>query len=247
VTTREAGTFTGQLVEMDPAAYAASQSAQACDAGSHTAVWEMNVKSTSGTSLAVPIAIDQVASGHQLTMCFDDERAQNLTVAGVDFYRNDGLTSPVRLGRYVLDAIVTPFAADGSPDPSSAYELRAYEILPRALSAASTYNPATHVLTVTGVLTYQRKPSSRVPIDVSAGTSRAGLLPTVGYTRTAAGGKYTFRKKLARAPRYAYAEVDDYEYSSCPGSSPAPAGCLSYSLDGVLSATIRVRVRAARH
>jgi hypothetical protein len=233
--------FDGALVEMDPAAYASNPSAESCDPGTHVAVWVMNV-SKGGTTLAIPIAVDQVASGYRLTICFDNEHAQALAVSGISFYVKDWFTNPTSPGRYMFDAIVTPFAADGSPSASSAYELRAYEPLPRALTTAPTYNPRTKVFAVSGVLTIQGKLAAGVPVAIFNAGVKAGPV-FVGSATTGTGGKYTFKKRLARAPKYEYSLAAPYVSASCPAPSPAPAGCVSLSTDVTNSATRKVALR----
>lgn len=237
ITPRGAAAMSGQLVEMDPAAYAASPGAEACDPGSHAAVWEMDVKPSGGTTLAIPIAVDQLADGYRLTICFDALHARNLEVSAVDFYADGVFTNPASARAYVFDTLVTPFAADGSPSATTAYELRSYETLPRTLTAVAIYDAGTRILTVSGVLKIRGKPKGGARVDIAAGLSSLRL---VGFARTGRRGRYTFRRRLSRAPLYAYSFTESHAYAACPGPSPAPAGCVSYSTDGAGSATVPV-------
>jgi hypothetical protein len=236
--------FSGQLVEMDPTAYEASASAQACDSEPHVAIWEMNLTSSGGASLVIPIAIDQMTSSYQLTMCFDDEHAENLEVSGFDFYPENLFTTPSRNGHYVFDAIVTAFGAGGAASPTTAYELRSHAYFPYIVTASASYNPATRLLTVSGKVSVLGKPKAGMTVDVSAGASTQSD-PTVGSATTAAGGKYVFKKRLAKPPRYAYTDTRALQYP-CLGSSPAPAGCRSAVMDNSGSDAARVRTNRSR-
>lgn len=234
--------FTGQLVVMGASAYAGSASAQACAPGSHVAEWEMRVRSPAGVSLAIPIAVDRTGKGSEFTMCFDDEHALGLEVRIAQFLPMDVFATPAHAGRYLFDSIVTPFSQDGSsPDPSGAYELRAYEDLPANLTANPTYHPATKTLAVSGTLKLAGRPRAGVTVQIMAGsTTDPNAMTQVGLTQTGKDGAYSFRKKLASAPKYMFSQTMSNGYPVCTGSSSAPSGCASYSVDGTGSYVTKV-------
>jgi hypothetical protein len=234
--------FGGPLVVMGASAYAGSASAQACAPGGHVADWEMRVRSAAGVSLRIPLAVDRTAKGSEFTMCFDDEHALGQEVRIAQFLPMNVFATPAHAGRYLFDSIVTPFSQDGSsPDTSGAYELRAYEDLPANLTANPTYDSATKTLAVSGTLKLTGRPRAGVTVQIMAGsTSDANTMTQVGLTQTGKGGAYSFRKKLASGPKYMYSQTMSNGYPVCVGSSAAPSGCASYSVDGTGSSVMKV-------
>lgn len=234
------------MVVLDASAYAADASAEACAPGDHTAVWSIQVRSSAGVSLSVPIAVDWTGSNYDGTMCFDAEHAAGLEISEVFFSVDGVFRNPANAGNYLFDAVVTPFAADGTPSTGTAYELRGWEDLPQILTATPIYNRSTKTLTVTGVSQIQGKPRAAVRVHVYVGqTQNAADFTDVGYTATGAGGRYTFTKKLATAPKFMVSGVNHYYWLICRGkASTEPGGCTSETLDGRDSYLTKVVVRS---
>ena len=231
--------FLGTLVAMDPAAYAASASAQACSPGAHAALWQMQMSSGT-TTLSIPIAVDPSSGAYTLAMCFDDEHAQNLEIATVFFDADLVFGNPSAAGRYVFSALVTPFASDGTASTAAAFELHAVEDLPQTLSAVARYNQSTKAFTVRGTL--RANGAARAGINVHVYAGRTHDPKEVGVAVTQSNGSYVFTKRLATAPTYAVGSVNHYWRVGCVGASTAPAGCASQTIDGTSSPLIKVPV-----
>jgi hypothetical protein len=231
--------YDGQLVVMDPSAYASLPSAEACAPGNHTAVWEIQATSKAGASLAVPIAVDRVSTHYELTMCFDDEKTQGLEISGVEFYPDaEVFSNPARAGSYLFDATVTPFAADGTANTEAAYELRAYQRLPQRLTAVAVYRRRTKTLSVSGTLVADGKARVGVNVHVYAGQT-GEVSKQIGVAVTGRGGTYHLQKRTAVAPKFLLSQVNPYIYE-CAGTSAAPAGCVSSTIEGTDSNLVRV-------
>lgn len=224
--------YNGSLAVLDQGAYAADPAAQACAPGEHTALWQASVKSDAGASIQVPIAIDQIDTGYRLTMCFDAEHATGLDISEVDIEADNVFRNPATAGKYLFDAIATPFAADGTPSTGTAFELQGFEYMPQTLTAKTTYNTKTKVFTVSGVSKLDGNPRVGVNVHVWAGKSAVtSSMREIGTTVTGAGGVYHLTKKLSWAPKWMYGHIDHYYHSICDGSA-APAGCVSSTTDG---------------
>lgn len=238
--------FDGQTVVMDPGAFGASSVAQACAPGTHTAAWAIVVRSQSGQSLSIPVAVDSTsAGGYQLTMCFDDERTQALEVSEVYFELKSMFRNPSTPGQYLYDGVVTPFGPDGKPSAPSAYELRAYSVLPQTLTATATYNRVTKIFSVSGVSKLNGKPRAAVTVRIYAGASSEST-KLIGSTTTRDNGTYTFSKKMATASKVMYGTVDHYYHAICPDPTQ-PGGCVSDTTEGRATFITPVRVVAPKH
>ena len=190
--------------------------------------------------MTIPISVDRSASGTTFTMCFDAEHSAGLEMRQVEFVAKRVFATPTRSGKFLIDSTVTPFADDGTPDTSSAYELRAYEDLPSSLTAHAVYHTATKTFTVTGVLKIGGAARARVDVEIFVSSTLYGAVSQVGTVVSGAGGRYQFTKRLASPPKSMYTDAVPGSYSVCSGSSTAPAGCASYSLDGVGSPWVLV-------
>lgn len=222
--------YNGQLVVRDASAYSNDPSGEACDPNVHTAVWEIDVKSDAGVTLAVPVAVDWMGSAYQLTMCFDSVHAQGLEVSEVDFHMTDVFRNPYAAGNYLFDAVVTPFAADETPSPATAYEVQGYEDLPQVLTAHATYDPAKKTFAVSGVSRINGKPRVGVNVNIWVGQTPTNM-KDIGVAVTGSSGSYTFKKKLTAAPKWMLGVVDHYYHVICAGTTQ-PGGCVSWTTDG---------------
>lgn len=236
--------FDGQTVVMDPSAFGASSVAQACAPGSHTAVWQLVVRSQSGQSLSIPVAVDTGDGGYRMTMCFDDEQTQSLEVSEVYFQLKSMFRNPSAPGQYLFDGVVTPFGTDGEPNAPSAYELRAYSVLPQTLTATATYNRITKIFSVSGVSKLNGKPRADVSLQIYAGPT-SDSMKAIGSTTTRDNGTYTFSRKMTTAPKLMYGEIDHYYHAICP-SPTQPGGCVSDTTEGRATFITRVRVVAPK-
>ena len=235
--------YLGSLLVMDPAAYAADPNAQACDPGTHTAVWSLVTGIVASGIITIPIAVDARGSGYRLTICLGAVQALGRQTEYVYFQPSGIFRNPARHGNYMFDGTVTPFAsASSAANPASAYEFRAYEVLPQELGIAPTYNPDTRTLAVAGLLSADTlpHPASRVEL-YGAASSDAIQWHDLGGTVTNKDGSFQFTKKQSRLEYpYVYAEVGGTNSPACPGSSAAPGGCASESFDWRTSAAVMV-------
>jgi len=241
--TAKVARYVGSLVVMDPAAYAADTNAQACDPGSHTAVWQLSVVSPSNEPLTVPVAVDASAGGYVLTMCFDAIRAAGDEIEWVYFTADQLFRNPGTHGAYLFDGVVTPFASDGTTaNTAGDYELRAYESMPQLLTASPTYDSKTKTFSVTGTLTANGRARGLVDIRVyGAPTANDSNFALLGSTTTSSTGSYSFSKRIATLKdTYVYTLVSDSFSATCPGTSSQPAGCASISYDGRSSLLAKV-------
>ena len=159
---------------------------------------------------------------------------------------NQVFRNPSARGRYLFDAVVTPFAAAGAPVAEApAYELRAYEALPQLLSATPSYDLATKELTVSGRLLADGRPREALDVDIYEAVNPNGAdWKELGTAVTGQDGSYAFSTALASFGRgYVYTAVADSNTPTCPGASAQPAGCASISTDGGTSAIAKVAVR----
>ena len=224
--------YSGDLKVVDAATFGADAAAQSCAPGTHTATWTLAVK-TLVKSFEVPVAVDRTGQRYKLTICLDAVRALGAQTSYVYFDTSAVFRNPVSAGRYVFSGIVTPFDAAGAQNAAGAYELRAYEDLPQLLDSVATYDDATKTLKVTGTLTAAGKARVGINVHIFTGLSKNGnAMKHVGSVETAKNGAYVFTKKLTVRPVYLYTGVNNYGFLSCPGTSAAPAGCASYSIDG---------------
>jgi hypothetical protein len=232
--------YTGSIRVEDPVAFAADPSTAACAPGKHAATWHLLVKRGSH-SLDIPIALDHHAGGQRLTLCFDAVYGTGSRVSSFYFEPDQAFRTPGHAATFLFRATVSPLASAGGPDASQAYEMKAYEPLPQILTVSPLYTPATKTLTVTGVLRTGGRSYAGVAVYVYAGrTANVDAMSTLGHTTTGKGGAYTFTRRLVRAPRFSYADIDYGVGSNCPGSSSAPLGCASYTVDNVQSDTEKV-------
>lgn len=226
--------YTGSLISMNASAYASDADAQACDPGTHTATWELNVNNVRAGVVNLPIAVDKRAKGYSLTMCFGAEHTLGKQAEYVYFNADDMFRTPTEHGRYLFDAEVTPATTDGSPNPAATYELRAYAPLPVNVSAAPQYAASTKTLTVSGTASIDGRFDTDGTIEVYASKSKAfPQWVKIGETTTGAKGAYSFSRRYARLGyQTAFAYLDESDSRGCNGPSPAPGGCASMSTDG---------------
>ena len=219
--------------------------AQTCTAGVHTAVWALQVHSKSGGSLDIPVAVDWTGTNYELTMCFDAVRALGLEVSEAYLQVNGVFRNPAVHGDYLFDAVVTPFAADGTPNMSIAYELQGYEDLPQLLTATAVYHQATKTLVVTGASHENGRARTAVRVHVLVGrTQDYAAMTEIGFALTGADGRYAFGKKLSVAPKFVAGHVDHYYKVICTGVAAAPAGCVSETWDGRSTYVVPVVVKS---
>lgn len=150
--------------------------------------------------------------------------------------------NPTAPGQYLFDGVVLPFGTDGKPNPPSAYELRAYSVLPQTLTATATYNKVTKILSVSGVSRLNGKPRAGVSVRILMGpTSDGKNMTQIGAATTSDSGAYTFSKKPKTAPKIAVGSIDHYYHAICPNPTQ-PGGCVSDTTDGRDTFVTPVRV-----
>ncbi len=235
-------TFKGKIVEISSTAYGGDAGAQACAPGTHAAYWALQGRSASAGSVQVPIAVDRSGGGYELTMCFDTEHGRNLQISAIELFALGVFRTPTTPAKYLFDATVTPFAADGTPSTGTAYEMRAYEVLPESLTATATFHRSTHTLNVTGTMRVQGKPRRGATVDVLGAQNANSFGKQVGSSTTRANGTYSLARRVAQPPPFVWTQVQATAYQACNGTSPAPGGCASYSIDGAESPSVSVTI-----
>jgi hypothetical protein len=238
-------TLKGTMVTADPASLAADPQAQLCAPGAHAGAWRLALNGS--PSVAVPIAVDQLTTGgsFRLVICLGAFRTAGLKPVDVYLETRDVFTNPAAAGVYRWSALVTPFGAAGTADPTLAFELRGDEPLPETLGAKPVYDMKRKTLTITGTLLAAHKPRAGIRVHLLGGrTAKTSTMKELGVAVTASDGSYTFvHRRLATTPRFVYAHVNFYASPHCDQASIAPAGCASESTDGTDSSTAKVVVR----
>lgn len=236
------GAYHGEFEVAPRAAFDSDPATAGCADGTHAATWWMVLNGTHG-ELSVPVAVDRRGTGYKLTVCLGSLRKLRLTASEVYFATRDVFRNPTKPGNYRFSAMVTPWGANGKPDPTTRYELRGTQPLPEDALPKPVYDPATKTLTVTGTLLAAGRPRVGINVHIFGGqTSDYAKQKELGYTTTRSGGAYTFSRRLGLPPKWVYAYVYHYRYPICAGASSAPAGCASSSTDGVATDEVRVRV-----
>jgi hypothetical protein len=143
---------------------------------------------------------------------------------------------------YVWSALVTPVDASGAPNPAAAFEVQGGEPIPEPLTLRATWDARHHMLTARGVLTGGGAPRAAIRVHLYAGsTSNKNTMREIGAAVTNGSGAYVLRKHQAKKPAYLYGRVLFYIFGQCVGTSTAPAGCVSRTVDGTESAPVKTR------
>lgn len=238
-------TLKGTVVSADPALFATDPQGQLCAPGTHGGAWRLALDGS--PSVTVPVAVDQLSTGgsYKLVICLGAFRTASLKPVDVYLETRDVFRNPPSAGLYRWSALVTPFGAGGTADPTLAFELRGGEPLPETLGAKPVYDGNRRSLTITGMLLAAHKPRAGIRVHLLGGrTATTSTMKELGVAVTDANGRYTFaRRRLATVPRYVYAHVNFYTAPRCDQPSTAPAGCASESTDGTDSSTAKVVVK----
>ena len=142
--------------------------------------------------------------------------------------------------------MITPYGPAGAPSAPDAFELHAEEELPQILTYVPSYRTATKTFTVHGSLHAFGATRPNVIVHILAGKVPYDLFMTeVGTAITDSTGNYTFTKRVSQPPQYGFAYIDDYWSTRCTGLIQAPAGCRSWTIDGVGSVIQRVKLTPA--
>jgi hypothetical protein len=238
-------TLKGTMVTADPASLTTDPQAQLCAPGPHGSAWRLALGGSA--SVTVPVAVDQLSTGgsYRLVLCLGAFRAASLKPVDLYLETRGVFRNPPSAGLYRWSALVTPFGATGTADPTLAFELRGDEPLPETLGAKPVYDVRRKTLTVTGTLLAAHKPRRGIRVHLLGGRSaKTSTMKELGVAVTGANGSYTFvRRRLVTAPRFVYAHVNFYAAPRCDQASTAPAGCASESTDGTDSSTAKVVLR----
>jgi hypothetical protein len=238
-------TLKGTMVTADPASLPTEPLAQLFAPGPHGSAWRLALGGSA--SVTVPVAVDQLSTGgsYRLVLCLGAFRAASLKPVDLYLETRGVFRTPPSAGLYRWSALVTPFGATGTADPTLAFELRGDEPLPETLGAKPVYDVRRKTLTVTGTLLAAHKPRRGIRVHLLGGrTAKTSTMKELGVAVTGANGSYTFvRRRLVAAPRFVYAHVNFYAAPRCDQASTAPAGCASESTDGTDSSTAKVVLR----
>jgi len=137
-------------------------------------------------------------------------------------------------GDYTWRLLVTPYLPRTAiPAVGATFEARAEMLLPHVITEHVRYEWRTRTVLVTGRVLLRGKPERGLVIFVAGGAPMAEALGYFGRTRTRAGGRYSFRTRIAqlRRPRRlrVYLFGDGTHRGACVESSVAPAGCVDQS------------------
>jgi hypothetical protein len=244
----DGGLLIGSVLAEDPATYAADPVAQACAPGLHTAYWAATLDSVvPGSGVPLPIAVDAVqaeggATSYSLHFCpFVSPSAAfpsglSLVASFLTFRQ---ATVPSATGTYQWSAVVTPATATFTPDPASAFELRADVLIPQVLTLHARYNPKAHAAVLSGRLVALGTPRAGVTVSVA----RAADVDHPKATKTRSDGSFVLQEPIARSEEYE-ASVDTQSIG-CTAPSPAPGGCRGESITGATSLAAVLVVRRA--
>jgi hypothetical protein len=230
----------GVTTVSDPNAFAANPLAQACAPGAHTATWSLNLDD----STSVPIAVDTLASGggYRVTVCLNALQHPGSEPVDVYFELNGVFRNPAAPQIYWWRALVTPTDASGAASPAGAFELQGGEPIPEPLTFRTTWDARHHLLTAHGVLIGGGAPRSAIHVHLFAGaTGNKRKMREIGVATTTRSGAYIFRQHRATKPAYLYAHVRFYIFDQCLEPTTAPAGCVSRTIDGTDSVTVKTR------
>jgi hypothetical protein len=202
-----------------------------CVPGTHDLTWDAHAGNVS-----IPFAVDRTAASTRVIVCLDTLQAAGLRVTGIAFGAN--FRTPAKAGQYRLSALV-------APSTGPAYELRAWTLLPMRLTTKATYSTETQTLTVSGKLLFENKPVQGRAVWVSA-TGRAP--GTLGIVVTRTDGTYVLTTKTTQPPPTVGAWVANLHFAGCRGTSSAPGGCKTETIDDIQNNGVKVahlgRVRA---
>ena len=232
------GIVKGATTVSDPSAFAANPLAQACAPGTHTATWSISLED----STSVPIAVDASASGggYRLTLCLNALQHPGGKPVDVYFEPNGVFRNPSAPRMYWWSAVVTPADASGVSNPAGAFEVQGGEPIPEPLTLRATWDARRHVFTARGVLTGGGAPRSAIHVHLFAGsTTNRDRMKEIGVATTNRSGAYVFTQHRAKKPAYLYGHVRFYIYDQCLQPSSAPAGCVSRTVDGTDSVTVK--------
>jgi len=228
----------GATTVSDPSAFAANPLAQSCAPGTHTATWSISLED----STSIPIAVDTIGGSYRLTLCLNALQHPGGKPVDIYFEPNGVFRNPSAPRMYWWSAVVTPADASGVSNPAGAFEVQGGEPIPEPLSLRATWDAHRHVLTARGVLTGGGAPRSAIHVHLFAGatTNRANM-KEIGVATTNRSGAYVFTQHRAKKPGFLYGEIRFYIYDQCLQPSSAPAGCVSRTVDGTDSVTVKTR------
>ena len=188
--------------------------------------------------------MDALTSGgsYRITVCLNALPHNGSTPVGVYFEPNGVFRNPPAPKTYVWSALVTPVDGSGAPNPAAAFEVQGGEPIPEPLTLRATWDARHHVLTARGVLTGGGAPRAAIRVHLFAGsTGNKNTMREIGVAVTNGSGAYVFRKHLAKKPAYLYGRVLFYIFPQCVGTSTAPAGCVSRTVDGTETPPVKTR------
>ncbi len=230
----------GTTTVLDPNVFTANALAQSCAPGAHTATWSLNLSD----STSVPIAVDALTSGgsYRITVCLNALPHTSGTPVDAYFEPSVIFRNPSAPKTYVWSALVTPVDASGAANPAAAFEVQGGEPIPEPLTLRATWDARHHLLAARGVLSGGGAPRPGIHVHVYAGsTSNKNTLREIGVATTNGSGAFVFRKHQAKKPAYLYGRVLFYIFTQCVGTSTAPAGCMSRTVDGTESFPVKTR------
>jgi hypothetical protein len=241
----------------DVIAAATSQGIAACDAGSHIAVWVLQL-SVAGQTINLPVHVDQTAGAeaalgaYKLVVCLNPDdvpvgtpgRSPNgARLLDATFTVDNIFTVPA--GQSVWKAISTPYAAGiGAPNPAGTVETRAI-VGTGAISITKKVNAKARLVRFTGRVTQA---------GAAVAGARVSLLLNGKVTRfsarTNASGNYSIvlrksgRKTTSTFQARVVVAERDVTSSGCSSPTPGvPGGCVSATASPFTSVSAKLRIR----
>jgi hypothetical protein len=240
------------VVAADPATYTSDPAAQACGAGTPTAVWTLNTTIV-GLDYTLPIFVGRPAGnpqGLELRFCpppLTGPDGKPLETPPVPLSTLlvllTPLAQPTAAGSYTSSVFITPEGPTGAPNPQATAETRFLRTVPHTLTAKGRYDRKTHDAVVTGRVTNLGKPQARALVEyATASVSSTGTIVQVAtnekHVRATAAGTYTIRAKITKATLVAVDAAGST--GPCQGPSTAPRGCVSETVEGTAQHVVRV-------
>jgi hypothetical protein len=238
-----------ELTADDPARYAADPAAQACAPGPYVAVLRLST-SVLGLSYTMPIFVGHPAADSQrieLTFCppplagADGKpvTAAPMPVTGMDLLIGT-LTGPTGPGKYTSSAYVTGVGPTGAADPATTAEARFVDPIPHTLTLKGRYDARRRDAVLSGRVVESGRPQAGAIVEYI----RTDLFSEPKTVRTSTRGTFTARVRIGSTTTF-LADVADAT-GPCSGPSSAPRGCLSLTVAGTNTRSVRVVVPKRR-
>ncbi len=229
--------LSGTVTVADPTAHATD----ACAAGAHAAVWSLNLKSSSGIALSIPVYVDPLLqappalSGTQLVACLPASAKLVAATFGVK-----GVFGAPGAGEFGVTGLFTPYAADGTANAASTVETRALVRQPVSASLRGSVVRSAHRFVLTGSVKEDKTAVSHATVNVYRSTGR-GFAFWKRVTTNAKGGFTLGGKLTAGTVSFrAVVAISEREVASTQASASPPVVATTLGSAHVASRVVRL-------